>query len=66
MPENSVPYPTRRDAWRHDRAGAIARTLVAIAAGIAVGICQRDIPLGITTATGCLNLLKAACTKKAH
>lgn len=62
-PDNSGTSPTQ-GTWWHDRAGAIARTLIATTAGTAVAIHQRDIALGITTATSCLSLLQATCTKK--
>ncbi|WP_133067017.1 hypothetical protein [Mycolicibacterium sphagni] len=49
------PAPDPSDA--HDRATAIARAVVGVSAGAAVGITTRDIGLGITTAAALVSIL---------
>jgi hypothetical protein len=57
MTEQHTPSPAPR--WR-SRAGAIARALTAVGAGVAVGYSTGDLKLGMTTAAVALSLLQEA------
>lgn len=62
MSENHEPVagddnPEHGSGWR-DRAGAVMRAAVAIAAGVGVGVTTRDVGLGVTTAAAAVSILR--------
>lgn len=62
MSENHEPIagddnPDHGSGWS-DRAGAIARAVAAVAAGVAVGVSTRDVGLGVTTAAAAVSILR--------
>jgi hypothetical protein len=59
---NTTPSP---GSGRHGRAGAIARTITAVAAGAAVGYTTHNVGLGVTTAAATVSLLREAFTHPA-
>lgn len=64
MTEHSRPAagddtPYHRARWR-ERVGAIARAIIAIAAGAATGWTTRDAGLGLTAAAATVSILREA------
>lgn len=59
MTEQHDTTPSPDSGWR-GRAGAIARTITAVAAGAAVGYTTHNVGLGVTTAAAAVSLLREA------
>jgi hypothetical protein len=64
MTEQHNTTPSPGSGWR-GHAGAIARTITAVAAGAAVGYSTHNVGLGVTTAAATVSLLREAFTRPA-